>query len=113
MIGLLGVKRNTPLEVREKLIVTCKNHDLYIDKLLKSFKEVVILAFNVFDMDNEEILKKIFEVFNWNTNYKEYIFISENKRAYTHLFEVCSGFHSKIVGEDQILGQVKSLMKKH
>ena len=38
MIGLLGVKRNTPLEVREKLIVTCKNHDLYIDKLLKSFK---------------------------------------------------------------------------
>ena len=116
MIGLLGVKRNTPLEVREKLIVTCKNHDLYIDKLLKSFKEVVILAtcnraeiyFNVFDMDNEEILKKIFEVFNWNTNYKEYIFISENKRAYTHLFEVCSGFHSKIVGEDQILGQVKS-----
>ena len=87
MIGLLGVKRNTPLEVREKLIVTCKNHDLYIDKLLKSFKEVVILAtcnrteiyFNVFDMDNEEILKKIFEVFNWNTNYKEYIFISENK----------------------------------
>lgn len=116
MIGLLGVKRNTPLGVREKLIVTCKNHDLYIDKLLKHFKGVVILAtcnrteiyFNVFDMENEEILKKIFEVFNWDLNYKEYIFISENKRAYTHLFEVCSGFHSKIVGEDQILGQVKN-----
>ncbi len=116
MIGLLGLKRNTPLEVREKLIVTCKKHDLYIEKLLRYFKEVVILAtcnrteiyFNVFDMENEEILKKIFEVFNWNTNYKEYIFISKNKRAYTHLFEVCSGFHSKIVGEDQILGQVKN-----
>lgn len=116
MIGLLGIKRNTPLEIREKLIVTCKNHDLYIDELLKYFKEVIILAtcnrteiyFNVFAMDNEEILKKIFEVFKWNNKYKEYVFISESKRAYTHLFEVCCGFHSKIVGEDQILGQVKN-----
>lgn len=116
MIGLLGVKRNTPLEVREKLIITYKNHDVYIKKLLESFKEIVILGtcnrteiyFNVFDLNDEEILKKIFEVLNWEIDYKKYIFISKNKRAYTHLFEVCSGFHSKIIGEDQILGQVKN-----
>ena len=58
--------------------------------------------------EKEELLKKIFEIFNWNYNYSEYVFISEDRKACKHLFEVTCGFHSKILGEDQILGQVRN-----
>lgn len=114
MIGLIGIRKNTPLEIREKFIVKPKKHKEYIKELLQDLKEVVILAtcnrteiyFNA-SLSEEELLKKIFDIFNWDYEYKQYIFITNNKDVYRHLFEVCSGFHSKILGEDQILGQVK------
>lgn len=115
MIGLIGIKRNTPLEIREKLTLKPKRIQEYTEKLLNIFKEVVILAtcnrteiyFNDFS-EREEILKEIFEIFEWDYLFREYIFITRGEDSCRHLFEVCCGFHSKIVGEDQILGQVKS-----
>jgi glutamyl-tRNA reductase len=114
MIGLIGIRKNTPLEIREKFIIKPKKHKEYFQELLKVLKEVVILAtcnrteiyFNA-SLNEEELLKKIFHIFNWDKTYKQYIFITSGKDVYRHLFEVCSGFHSKILGEDQILGQVK------
>ncbi|WP_252231758.1 glutamyl-tRNA reductase [Clostridium sp. ZBS15] len=115
MIAVLGIKKNTPIEIREKLTIKANKHDEYLNSLLQCLDEVIILAtcnrteiyFNV-SYINEELLKKIFEVLNWDYSYKEHVFISEDKRACKHLFEVTCGFHSKILGEDQILGQVKS-----
>ncbi|WP_010296482.1 hypothetical protein [Clostridium senegalense] len=37
----------------------------------------------------------------------KYTFISTGENAVRHIMELCCGFHSKILGEDQILGQVK------
>lgn len=115
MIGLIGIKKNTPIEVREKLSIHPNKIEHYTEELLKLLKEVVILStcnrteiyFNDFS-ENEEILKEIFDVLNWDYEFREYVFITRGSNAPKHLFEVCCGFHSKIVGEDQILGQVRS-----
>ncbi|MGN0145204.1 MAG: glutamyl-tRNA reductase [Clostridium sp.] len=115
MLGLIGIKRNTPLEIREKFTLNPKKIPIYTEKLLKRFKEVVILStcnrteiyFNDF-YEKEELLKEIFEILEWDYLFSRYIFISMREEACRHLFEVCCGFHSKIIGEDQILGQVKN-----
>jgi glutamyl-tRNA reductase (EC 1.2.1.70) len=41
VIGLIGIKKNTPLEIREKFIIKIKKHDEYVRELLKELKEVV------------------------------------------------------------------------
>lgn len=124
MIAVLGIKKNTPIEIREKLTIKSNKLEECLNKLLKYLDGVLLLAtcnrteiyFNVSLID-EELLKKIFEILKWDYDFREYIFISKNKAACKHLFEVTCGFHSKILGEDQILGQVKdayfkSLKKK-
>lgn len=115
MIGLIGIKRNTPIEIREKLTVHSNKHKIVIDKMLKIMKEVVLLTtcnrteiyFNV-SLNHEELLKEIFGVCEWDYKYREYVFLTSGDNVCKHLFEVCCGFHSKILGEDQILGQVKN-----
>lgn len=119
MIGLIGIRKNTPLEIREKFIIKQKKHTEYMKELLGELKEVVILAtcnrteiyFNA-SLNEEELLKKIFDIFDWDYEYKQYLFIANSKDVYRHLFEVCSGFHSKILGEDQILGQAKDAFEE-
>ncbi|MDZ5038604.1 glutamyl-tRNA reductase, partial [Clostridium perfringens] len=43
----------------------------------------------------------------WDINLREYCFYLTEKDSVKHLMEVVCGFHSKILGEDQILGQIK------
>ncbi|GAA0820628.1 glutamyl-tRNA reductase [Clostridium tertium] len=114
MIQLLGIKKNTEVEIREKLALSQKKREAYSKELLKYFDEVVILStcnrteiyFNG-SLKGEEGLKKIFEVLNWDINLREYCFYLNEKETVRHLMEVVCGFHSKILGEDQILGQIK------
>ena len=114
MIQLLGIKKNTEVEIREKLSLSQKKREVYSKELLKYFDEVVILStcnrteiyFNG-SLKGEEGLKKIFEVLNWDINLREYCFYLNEKETVRHLMEVVCGFHSKILGEDQILGQIK------
>ena len=114
MIWLIGIRKNTSIEVREKLSLTSKKQVLALQQMKKIFDEVVIIStcnrteiyFKGF-FNKEEQLKKVFDILDWDYSLSEYVFANKNKEACRHLFEVICGFHSKILGEDQILGQVR------
>lgn len=119
MIGLIGIKKEVPIEVREKLIVKEDERDRIIKKLNSVFEEAIILNtcnrteiyFN-HSLDKEDAVKLIFDIMLWDLDLIKYTFYLEGDKVSKHLFEVSSGFHSKILGEDQILGQVKDCYKK-
>lgn len=114
MIGVLGVKSNVKLEIREKLSIIQKHYDSCLESLKEVCDEVLILStcnrtevyFNA-SKDYEEIVFEIFDKLNWNKNYIQYTFYYENEKMVDHLMRVICGFDSLILGEDQILGQIK------
>ncbi|MBX7389407.1 glutamyl-tRNA reductase [Clostridium chauvoei] len=115
MIQLVGIKKNIDIKIREKLALHAKKQEIYTKELLNYFDEVVIIStcnrteiyFNG-SLSGEEGLKKVFEIFNWDINLIEYCFYLDEEETVKHLMEVVCGFHSRILGEDQILGQIKT-----
>ena len=119
-IVVFGLNHNTaPVEVRERLffaesqvpsllnalrgkgiresavLSTCNRTEIYFctdsaDESLATVKDVLI---KYFDID-----RKILE---------EYTYTFQDEPSYKHLFLVASGLDSMVVGEPQILGQVK------
>lgn len=114
MLGLVGIKKNVPVNIREKLVIKDEVREEIEERLKNKFGEFLILStcnrteiyFNHF-LGNEEVLKEVFDVLKWDINLMENVFYFEEKEACKHLFKVVCGFHSKIYGEDQILGQVR------
>ena len=114
MIQLLGIKKNTGVEIREKLSLSSKKKKEYTKELLNHFEEVVILStcnrteiYYNGSLKGEDSIYKIFEILEWDIILKDNCFYLEEKDTVKHLMEVVCGFHSKILGEDQILGQTK------
>lgn len=116
MIGLIGIKKNIGLDIRGRLSLSPKKQKEYLKNLLEVFNEVVIIStcnrteiyFNSSStIEKEEILKKIFHILEWDISLKQYIFFSQSEEVVKHLMEVVCGFHSRLLGEDQILGQIK------
>jgi glutamyl-tRNA reductase len=119
-IFVFGLNHNTaPVEVREKLYVP---EDIIPD-LSRELKEVgigenvVLSTCNrtefYFSCENlDESLKTFYKILTkhfvmqekW---LKDYTYILTNEDTYRHLFLVASGLDSMVVGEPQILGQVK------
>lgn len=115
MIALIGIKKNIPIQIREEFSIKNSKKEECLKKLLDIFSEVVLLStcnrteiyFN-HSLNKEEILKKIFDIFEWDNTLMPFVFYSEGREVTKHLIEVACGYHSKIAGEDQILGQIKN-----
>ena len=111
MLGLIVIKKGVDVSIREKLVISPRTKDLISNSLRNITDEFVILS----TCNRTEIYFKgqgidkelIFEVLNWDKSLLEYVFYIDGESAVKHLFELACGFHSRILGEDQILGQIR------
>lgn len=122
MIGIIGVShKSAPVEIREKLAFGKEDASVLAHKILQSkyFNEVLILstcnrteiyfyaegictngAFQV-------VLRSLPGAEEAGEMFKKYLFQYYCKDAVNHLFKVISGLDSMILGEYQIVAQVK------
>ncbi|MCC3868721.1 glutamyl-tRNA reductase [Terrisporobacter mayombei] len=117
-IAVVGINHNlSPISIREKVSFTDANKIEAINILLdKGIDEIVILSTCnrseiYISCENfgkgVEIVKNFYEEFFELDNIKDYLFSKKSEEAINHLFIVTSGLDSVVLGEDQILGQVK------
>lgn len=115
MIHLIGIKKDLELNIRAKMSIAPSDMKSILSKIkVKITNEVVIInTCNRTELylnsshSKEYILRAIVDILNWKTEYLNYIFYAKEDKAVMHLLEVACGFHSRILGEDQILGQIK------
>lgn len=117
-IGVVGVNHNlAPINVREAVSFTDTKKIEVINTLLdRDIDEIVILSTcnrSEIYISGENIQQKVDEVANFYKDYfgvkdiEHYLFKKTNLEAIQHLFDVTAGLDSLVVGEDQILGQVR------
>ncbi|MCX7857212.1 MAG: glutamyl-tRNA reductase [Deltaproteobacteria bacterium] len=119
-ILVFGLNHKTaPLEIREKFYISEEKIGEFITYVKeKGIKEFVILStcnrteFYLFsetpDLDLKNLEKALLEHLNIKHNWvKEYTYTLHDEDAYRHLLSVASGLDSMVIGEPQILGQVK------
>jgi glutamyl-tRNA reductase len=114
--------KDTPLEIREKGAFLHRTLNEGIQSLLKedAIAEVIILSTcNRSEIyvatRNENAAGQILTNFYLQEKSPElspYLFVKKEREALVHLYEVVTGLDSMILGEDQILGQVKDALEK-
>lgn len=120
-IAVVGVNHNTtPIEVREKVSFTETKKIEGINYLLDGrINEAVILStcnrseiYICSNKINEGIkdVEKFYKEFFHINNIHDYIFIKKGKEAINHVYMVAAGMDSVVLGEDQILGQVRDAL---
>ena len=114
--------RDTPLEIREKGSFLHRTLNEAIRTLLveESIAEVIILStcnrseiYVSTQQPNRaaEILTQYY-INEKSEELEPYLFVKKEREALVHLYEVVTGLDSMILGEDQILGQVKDALEK-
>ncbi|OPY78403.1 MAG: Glutamyl-tRNA reductase [Syntrophorhabdus sp. PtaU1.Bin153] len=119
-VVVFGLNHNTaPVDVREKLYVPeAAVPDLVKDLKKEDIGEAVILStcnrtefyFSCDDFERSfrKFYRLLVEHFGLKAEWLEqYTYVFRNEDTYRHLFLVASGLDSMVVGEPQILGQVK------
>ena len=118
-IGVVWVNHKlAPINVREAVSFTDTKKIEAINILLdREIDEIVILSTcnrSEIYISGENIQQKVDEVANFYKDYfgvkdiEQYLFKKTNLEAIQHLFDVTAGLDSLVVGEDQILGQVRN-----
>ena len=124
-IVVVGMNHRTaPVEIREKLSLSSEEILIGLEmiKSKKIFKESFLFSTcnrveSVFVTNfKEEALKKIYEIFSIMKNipiseFKTYFYEYSGEEAVKHVFKVSSSLDSMVIGEPQILGQVKDAYK--
>ena len=122
MTALIGISYKTAdLEIRERFAFSSAEIAAFSKRLLNSgkVKGIVILStcnrteiyYHAPKSQKEAALRGILagleDMKGYSDSLKPNFYFRENEETVTHLFKVVSGIDSLIVGEDQIIGQVK------
>ncbi|TCT14248.1 glutamyl-tRNA reductase [Natranaerovirga pectinivora] len=121
-VGVISINhKKAPVEIREIAVFTDKKKIEAIDKLLElSIEEVVILSTcnrSEVYIASSNMDEALIEVKNFLIDYfkvKElalYLTMNKNEQAIEHIYKVAIGLDSVVIGEDQILGQVKNALE--
>jgi glutamyl-tRNA reductase len=120
---VVGLNHNSaPVNIREKINFSEAQLERAYGELLKisQIKSVLIISTcnrtEIYANSNLDgidiIIRKLYEFHNLSAHQiVPYLFSYQNNEAINHLFGVCCGLDSLILGEPQILGQVKSAFK--
>lgn len=119
-IVIIGLNHNTaPLEIREKLYIKEESIPGLLDQIRREgIAESVVLStcnrteiyFSGGDRDEmEKAMRRVLsDVFSAPADwFDRYMYTFSDEDAYRHLFLVASGLDSMVIGEPEILGQVK------
>ncbi len=126
MIVLIGVNHKTaPLAVREKIFAGCEEEKDLFPRLLslKGVQEVLYISTcNRIEIiasieGEEETIHLLFDFLAQNGNLtpaeaEKYLYNYCDKEAVRHIFRVASSLDSLVMGETQILGQVKDAYRR-
>ena len=118
--------KSAPIEVREKLYMNSTQQDFLLSELKSN--PAVIEAFVLSTCNRVEIyanvineclnipalIKLVFCIKKMPAakHLEKYFYKHHGREAVRHLFEVSTGLDSLVIGEDQILGQVKIALKR-
>ncbi len=123
----IGINHKTaPIEVREQFFLNDTQQDLFLSDLKN--QAAILEAFVLSTCNRTEvylrclegmeplelilsIFAKIKKIKNINS-YRKYFYFYLSEKAVKHLLRVTTGLDSLVLGEKQILGQVKSSLKK-
>ncbi|MGX8851383.1 glutamyl-tRNA reductase [Amedibacillus sp. YH-ame10] len=115
--SLIGVSyKNTDISLRERCAFSDTRILSFYEQLLSyGIGQAVLLStcnrsevYFLFEHEQQRMnLKALFMEYT-TEEIEPYLFEKTDKEAITYLFEVCGGYHSLVVGEDQILHQMKN-----
>ncbi len=120
-VAVIGINHNnSPIEVRERFSFTesmkIESANLLLDKSIKEITIISTCNRSEIYIASEDIELSISEVEEFYKIYfdfedaEKYIFKRLGKEAVIHLYMVSSGLDSMVLGEDQILGQIREAM---
>ncbi|MBF0593632.1 MAG: glutamyl-tRNA reductase [Candidatus Omnitrophica bacterium] len=117
---LVGVNHKTcPLEVREKFFIQSTEKELLLAEFKNDPKVLAAIVLStcnrteiyadLLEPDPGIILERFLSVkgLSLSSGLDEYFYVRHEKEVVSHLFRVVNGLDSMILGEKQILGQVK------
>jgi glutamyl-tRNA reductase len=126
-ITILGMNHKTaPVEIRERLAVVCRQpvNPLQTRALLEDIEEIFFLStcnrveFLFTTGGNHDGIEEVKQLLAGhlgsvdNADLDPYIYIHHGLDAVRHLFRVASSLDSMMVGEPQILGQIKAAYRE-
>ena len=119
-INILGINhKTTPIDVREKLVFDKKTVSQALNDIrkIRGVNGVVLLStcnrteiYTENENDNSQVLAWLSNQ-NSQDDISPYVYNHSGENAIKHLFNVASGIDSMVIGENEILGQVKHAFK--